>query len=146
MFLSKKCFMLVSFLVLFILGTFLSHLQEIAFAEEKIYKPDVTTVILNKEPEGISVNPLKIKLGTTIVWFNHDLEPITIRFTTKLGIACKAPVNFYSDLFGYYETGQIPQGGTASICFIYDGSYDYEVKRLVNKGEEISEGTIIARE
>ena len=144
--LSKKCFMLVSFLVLFIPGVFLSQLQEIACAEEKIHKPDVTTVILKKEPEGISVNPLKIKLGTTIVWFNHDLEPITIRFTTKLGIACKAPVNFYSDLFGYYETGQIPQGGTASICFIYDGSYDYEVKRLVNKGEEISEGTIIANE
>ena len=144
--LSKKCFMLVSFLVLFTPGVFLSNLQEIAFAEEKSYKPDVTTVILKKEPEGISVNPLKIKLGTTIVWFNHDLEPITIRFTTKLGIACKAPVNFYSDLFGYYETGQIPQGGTASICFIYDGSYDYEVKRLVNKGEEISEGTIIASE
>jgi hypothetical protein len=138
--------MLVSFLVLFIPGTFLSNLQEIALAEEKIHKPDVTTVILKKEPEGISVNPLKIKLGTTIVWFNHDLEPITIRFTTKLGIACKAPVNFYSDLFGYYETGQIPQGGTASICFIYQGSYDYEVKRLVGKGEEISEGTIIAKE
>ena len=146
MFQSKKCFMLVSFLGLFILGVFLSNLQEIAFAEEKIHNPDVTTVILKKEPEGISVNPLKIKLGTTIVWFNHDLEPITIRFTTKLGIACKAPVNFYSDLFGYYETGQIPQGGTASICFIYDGSYDYEVKRLVNKGEEISGGTIIAKE
>lgn len=144
--LSKKCFMLVSFLVLFTPGAFLSNLQESAFAEEKIHKPDVTTVILKKEPEGISVNPLKIKLGTTIVWFNHDLEPITIRFTTKLGIACKAPVNFYSDLFGYYETGQIPQGGTASICFIYDGSYDYEVKRLVGKGEEISEGTIIAKE
>jgi hypothetical protein len=68
--------MLVSFLVLFIPGTFLSNLQEIALAEEKIHKPDVTTVILKKEPEGISVNPLKIKLGTTIVWFNHDLEPI----------------------------------------------------------------------
>jgi len=50
--LSKKCFMLVSFLVLFIIGAFLSNLQEIAFAEEKIRKPDVTTVILTKSQKG----------------------------------------------------------------------------------------------
>ena len=151
MFQNKKCYLLVSFVSLFMLGTFLSTFQDITFAEEKIPKPVVKTVILKREPAGISPNPLKVKLGTTIVWFNHDPEPITIKFTTKLGIACKAPVNFYSDLFGYYETGKIPQGGTASICFIFKGMYEYEVKRIVSKGkekslEEISVGTIIAEE
>jgi hypothetical protein len=133
------------------LVAFLSNLQKIACAEESILTPAIRTVNLAKEPAGISVNPLNINLGTTIVWFNQDPEPVTIKFTTKLGLACKAPVNFYSDLFGYYETGQIPQGGTASICFIYEGSYIYEVSRIANKGEEklleeISEGKIIVNE
>jgi len=144
--LGKKCNFLLSFVLILMLSVYLFVHQEHAFAEEKIQKPDVTTVLLQKEPAGISVNPLKIKLGNTIVWFNQDPEPITIRFITKLGLACKAPVNFYSDLFGYYETSQIPQGGTASICLIEEGSYIYEVKRLVNKGEEITEGMVIVKE
>ena len=92
---------------------------------------------------------LKVKLGTTIVWFNNDPGPITIKFIEKLGIACKAPVNFYADFWGYYETVKISEGATASICFIYKGEYTYEVKRLNEEGkvrEEISTGKIIAVE
>lgn len=151
MFQKKKCYLLVLFISLFIVSTFLSTFKDTAFAEEKIPKPAIKTVILKREPAGISPNLLKVKLGTTIVWFNHDPEPVKIKFTTKLGIACKVPVNFYSDLFGYYETGKIPQGGTASICFIFKGKYEYQAKRIVSKGkekplEEISDGTIIAEE
>jgi plastocyanin len=134
-----------------VLGTLISTQQELSFAEEKILNPVVTTLILKRMPEGISENSLKVKLGTTIVWVNHDPEAVTITFTDKVGIACKAPVNFYGDLFGYYETGKISQGETASICFIYKGSYTYEVKRIISEGdgkflEEISEGTIIVEE
>ena len=151
MFQNKKCYLLLSFVLLFIVGTFVPTFKDTAFAEEIIPKPAIKTVLMKREPAGISPNPLKVKVGTTIVWFNHDPEPITIKFTTKLGIACKAPVNFYADLFGYYETGKIPQGGTASICFIFKGNYEYEVKRIVSKGkekplEEISDGLIIAEE
>lgn len=151
MFQNKKCYLLLSFVLLLIVGTFLPTFKDTAFAEEIIPQPAIKTVLLKREPAGISPNPFKVKVGTTIVWFNHDPEPITIKFTTKLGIACKAPVNFYSDLFGHYETGKIPQGGTASICFIFKGRYEYEVKRIVSKGkekplEEISDGSIIAEE
>lgn len=120
----------------------------IAFAmpQEKI-----ETILLNREPAGISPKTLKVKLGTTIVWFNAGQEPITVNFIDKLGVACKAPVNFHADLFGHYETSTIEKGGTASICFIFQGEYSYEVKRLIpggqdNPTEEISTGRIIAVE
>ena len=107
-------------------------------------------ITLKHEPEGITPARLKVKLGTTIVWFNSDPGPITVTFLDKLGIACKVPVNFYADIWGNYETAAIPQAGTASICFIYKGTYKYEVKRLMQEGEtakeEISTGTIIAEE
>ena len=111
----------------------------------------IETIILKREPAGISPKTLKVKLGTTIVWFNAGEEPITVNFIDKLGVACKAPVNFHSDLFGHYETSTIERGGTASICFIFQGEYAYEVKRLIpqpqgNTGEEISTGRIIAVE
>ena len=60
------------------------------------------------------------------------------------------PVNFHADIGGNYETGAIPEGGTASICFIYKGTYKFEVKRLVEKNgqqeEQIQTGTINAHE
>jgi plastocyanin len=147
----KKGYVIGLLIVCFTLVTLLSLSHNAAFAQQKKAAEPVKTVILKKEPAGISPNSLKVKLGTTIVWVNSDPEPVTIKFIQKLGIACKVPVNFYADLFGYYETTAIPQAGTASICFIYQGEYDYEVKRLVSKGtekqgEEISTGKITAEE
>jgi plastocyanin len=111
----------------------------------------IETVILKREPVGIFPKTLEIKLGTTIAWLNAGQEPITIQFIDKLGVACKAPVNFHSDLFGHYETSLIETGGTASICFIFKGTYSYEVRRLIpnEQGdpiEEIATGRIVATE
>jgi len=149
MFQTKKSCVAVIFFSFFMLCVLSSDLNSNAFAEDKASEEVIKTIILQKEPAGISPKTLKVKLGTTIVWLNNDPGPITIKFIEKLGIACKVPVNFYADLWGYYETGTIPQGGTASICFIYKGEYTYEVKRLTEKGkvrEEISTGKIIAVE
>lgn len=147
---KNRCFVILV-VSLFTLCVLSSSLGGNALADEKITEVAIKTITLKREPSGISPNPLKVKLGTTIVWFNGDPETVTIKFIDKLGIACKAPVNFYSDLWGYYETGRIPQGGTASICFIFKGDYKYEVKRLVvsKKGrptEQISTGKVIAVE
>lgn len=97
-----------------------------------------------KTPESLTA-----KLGTTIVWHNEGPGPVTIKFITKIGIACAAPMNFYADLLGYYETSAVPQGGTASLCFIEEGTYEYEVKRLMGKDKEkqvemISRGKVIS--
>jgi hypothetical protein len=139
------CF-LSCFLLTGTLAIFHDHPYVFAMPQEKI-----ETVILKREPVGISPKTLEIKLGTTIVWLNAGQEPITIQFIDKLGVACKAPVNFHSDLFGHYETNLIETGGTASICFIFKGTYSYEVRRLIpnEQGdpiEEIATGRIVATE
>ena len=147
----KKASVAVGLVLFFTAFIFILALNQSIVAKEQMPKETIKTVTLKKEPVGIAPNPLEVKLGTTIVWFNNDKGPITIKFTDKLGVACKVPVNFYGDLMGYYETRIIPEGGTASICFIYKGDYAYEVKRLIDEGkgnqiEEISTGKIIAVE
>jgi plastocyanin len=103
-------------------------------------------VVLKGDFQAISPDPLKVKQGTTVIWVNEGKEPVSILIKTKVGIACKNPVNFYNDLFGYYETGQVLPGATASICFIDKGKYEYEVKRMIGKEkpvEKILPATII---
>jgi hypothetical protein len=103
-------------------------------------------IVLKSDFKAISPDPLKVKQGTSIIWVNESKEPVSINIKTKVGIACKNPVNFYGDLFGHYETGQIPSGATASICFIQKGKFEYEVKRMIggdNPVEKILAATII---
>ena len=150
MFSSKKGFLIALLFSSFMVIVFLVAFQNTVVAEKAVPKEKVKMITLKQEPEGITPVRLKVKLGTTIVWFNSDPGPITVTFLDKLGIACKVPVNFYADIWGNYETAAIPQSGTASICFIYKGTYKYEVKRLMQEGEtakeEISTGIIIAEE
>jgi len=96
----------------------------------------VQLITLKGEAGTVSPESLKAKLGTTVVWYNSGPGPVTIKFTTRLGIACSAPVNFFADMFGNYESSAIPEGGTASICFIGEGEYSYTVRWLVSKGKE----------
>jgi hypothetical protein len=53
-------------------------------------------------------------------------------------------------LLGYYETSKIPHGGTASICLIEEGKYEYEVRRLMKDdsgqpAEQIAKATVIVK-
>jgi plastocyanin len=150
MFSSKKGFLITLLFSSFMVIVFLLIFQNTVVAEKAVPKEKAKMITLKQEPEGIAPARLKVKLGTTIVWFNSDPGPITVTFLDKLGIACKVPVNFYADIWGNYETAAIPQSGTASLCFIYKGTYKYEVKRLMKEGEtakeEISTGIIVAEE
>ena len=114
----KRASVTVVLVLFFTAFIFLLVINQSIFAKEQKPTETIKTVTLKKEPVGITPNPLEVKLGTTIVWFNNDKGSITIKFTDKLGIACKVPVNFYGDLMGYYETPIMHEGGTASICFI----------------------------
>jgi plastocyanin len=103
-------------------------------------------VVLKGDFQAITPDPLKVKQGETIIWVNEGKEPISILIKTKVGMACKNPVNFYADLFGHYETGQILPGATASICIIDKGKFEYEVKRMIGQDkpvEKILPATII---
>ncbi len=94
-------------------------------------------VILKSDMLAVTPDPLKVKQGATVIWINEGTEPVSIKIKTKVGIACKNPVNFYADIFGYYETGQILSGATASICFIHKGKYEYEVKRVIGEDKPV---------
>ena len=150
MFNSRKTLSGTLFIAFLLTSFFVVAFHGAALAEDAKPKEEVAMITLKQQPEGISPTSLKVKLGTTIVWVNSDPGPVTIKFLDKLGIACKVPVNFHADVWGNYETGAIPEGGTASICFIYKGTYRYEVKRLVEKdgkqGEQVQTGTINAHE
>ena len=101
MFSIKKGFLITLLFSTFMFIVFLVALQNRAIAEKLVPKQTaVKTITLNHEPEGITPARLKVKLGTTIVWFNSDPGPITVTFLDKLGIACKVPVNFYADILG----------------------------------------------
>jgi len=150
MFNSKKAYYGTLLIVIFLASVFMVAFHDSVRAEDAQLKEAVAMITLKQEPTGITPTSLKVKLGTTIVWVNSDPGPVTIKFLDKLGIACKVPVNFHADIWGNYETGSIPEGGTASICFIYKGAYKFEVKRLVEKGgqqeEQIQTGIITAHE
>jgi plastocyanin len=142
---TKKILLFALVLSFVVVGTFLSFAVSPALAGETAQlitlKGDAGTII---SPESV-----KVKLGTTVVWYNSGPGPVKIEFTTKIGLACSVPVNFYADLFGHYESAAIPESGTASICFIGEGEYDYTVKRTVKKGtaepvEVVSKGKIIS--
>lgn len=141
---TKKTFLFALVISFLVVGTVLSFSVSPALSGEPLQ-----LITLKGESGTVSPDALKAKLGTTVVWYNSGPGPVTIKFTTRLGIACSAPVNFYSDMFGNYESVAIPEGGTASICFIAEGEYSYTVRRLVSKGQEkphevVSGGKIIS--
>ena len=93
-------------------------------------------VVLQGGAVEISPANAQASQGDTIAWLNMGPGPVTIKFITRIGLACTAPTNFYGDLLGNYETSAIPPGGTASICMILPGEYTYEVRRLSDKNKE----------
>jgi len=85
-------------------------------------------VIINQYEE---VKPISIisQPGTTVIWVNHSRMPVEILFLDKkVTAACGSPVNFFVGRGRAYESGKIPFGGTASLCFLEKGKYDYMIK------------------
>ena len=78
---------------------------------------------------GPSPAKLTSKQGTTVVWINNISEPVEILFLDKkVVLACGSSVNFFVGKDGAYESAKIPFGGTASLCFLEKGEYNYVVK------------------
>ena len=76
-------------------------------------------------PTNLAVNP-----GTTVIWVNHSRDPIEILFLDrKVTLACGSPINFFIGKDGAYESAKIPFGGTASLCFLEKGRFDYMFKK-----------------
>jgi plastocyanin len=110
--------------------------QKLATAGEAKLKTYLHKVVLSNSPEGISPSTIRLKQGDTVVWYNTDKEPVVISFIEKLGIVCSPIINFYADPSGAYKTQSIPRGGTASLCFIRPGTYEFEATRILQKDKE----------
>ncbi len=78
---------------------------------------------------GLNPATLQASPGTTVIWVNHSSQPAEIHFLEKkVTLACGAPVNFVIGEDGSYESAKIPFGGTASLCFVEKGKFEYEYK------------------
>jgi plastocyanin len=86
----------------------------------------ISKIVTISTLEGIMPNTVTSSPGTTVVWVNHDRMPIEILFLDKkVVLACGSPVNFFIGKDGAYESAKIPFGGTASLCFLEKGKYEY---------------------
>jgi len=89
----------------------------------------INKVVTVKTYEGLVPATLRSEPGTTVIWVNHSPQPVEILFLDKkVVLACGAPVNFFVGKDGAYESGKIPFGGTASLCFTEKGKYEYVFK------------------
>jgi hypothetical protein len=135
--------LIINFTLMFLLET-------PVMAEEENLQPHLYQIILSNSEEGISPNPVFLKQGNTVVWYNKDKESVVITFLQKLDIVCSPIINFYADPSGSYKTEALPLGGTASLCFIKPGEYEYEARRILNPGkkkpkEKVSKGKVIVK-
>ena len=81
----------------------------------------------------VRVDPelLVVKKGTCVVWINWArTTEVKVKFNE--GKRCKdntkAPVGFKLDELGCYVTDYIPEGGTSSLLFDQQGTFDYVVE------------------
>lgn len=100
------------------------------FAEEKTDETKIINKIVTiSDREGIKPATLSSEPGTTVIWINQSKQPVEILFLDKkVTLACGSPVNFFVGKDGAYESGKIPFGGTASLCFTEKGRFDYVYK------------------
>ncbi|KPJ58843.1 MAG: hypothetical protein AMJ42_02515 [Deltaproteobacteria bacterium DG_8] len=89
----------------------------------------INKIVTISAREGARPETLTSQPGTTVVWVNHSSSPLEILFLDKkVTLACGSPVNFFIGKDGAYESAKIPFGGTASLCFMEKGKYDYIIK------------------
>jgi len=113
----------------------------------------ITKTVFIKPYEVLQPPSLTSKQGTTIIWVNNSKFPVKIHFINKkVTLACGSPSNFSIGEDGTYETARISRGGTASLCFLEKGKYNYIVtssRTLMLEGKQKkrkeSRGTIIIK-
>lgn len=114
----------VIFILMFYLPVLTFAAEEKAEEEIKIINK---TVVLSAS-EGPKPATITSEPGTTVIWLNRSRHPIEILFLDKqVVLACGSPVNFIVGKGGAYESAKIPFGGTASLCFLEKGRFDYKV-------------------
>ena len=117
-----------------------------SLAEEKKNVAHMHIINVSSISENSSSNNVTIKKGDTVLWYNQDNDNIIINFLSPMNYVCSPLINFNADEHGYYTTDKIPRGGTASLCFVKKGEYDFEVKKMVEwKNKVLGEKTFSAK-
>ena len=117
-------------------------------AEEETEELKITNKIITiGDHEGLRPLSLTSKPGTAVIWVNNSRFPIELLFLDKkVVLACGSPVNFFVGKDGAYESNKIPSGGTASLCFMEKGKYEYKIQSsktfYVGRIERGFQGTI----
>ena len=118
---------IIALFVIVLVGIYLAGL--LLAAEDKNAELKIVNKIITVDYEGTRPVTLTSKPGTTVVWVNNSRFPIEILFLDKqVTLACGTPVNFFIGGDKTYESNKIPSGGTASLCFLEEGIYEYKVK------------------
>jgi len=91
-------------------------------------KPTGITKIITMVGWDVTPTHLEINRGDTVIWTAID-QPAMVYFAegTPVRLACISPTRFYLNEEGAYTSGIIPMGGTASLCFVEPGTFDYAV-------------------
>ena len=91
------------------------------------------TAQIRLEPETILVSK-----GTCVIWNNWTgAQEVIVKFEEgkKCDDVTDAPVGFKLDAANCFVTDLIPFGGTSSLRFVEEGSYDYVVEALKAKAK-----------
>ena len=130
----RKVAAVVMFVCIIVLSGIMCTAEEKGAAQQAAPGTEEEVTISNRivkinEREGASPSILVTSPGTTVIWVNHSKSPLEVLFLDKkVTLACGSPVNFFVGKDGAYESGKIPFGSTASLCFTEKGKYDYIVK------------------
>ena len=115
-----------------VLSASFSYSAEEKDQELKLVNRTVTIVTTESARDDMKpvVDPVNLnsKPGTTVIWVNFSKTPVELLFLDKkVTTACGSPVNFFVGKNGAYESAKIPFGGTASLCFLEKGKFEYMV-------------------
>ncbi|MBI3989041.1 MAG: hypothetical protein HY347_05435 [candidate division NC10 bacterium] len=105
--------------------------------------PHKTSKVISLAGGTVSPETLEITRGDTVIWFAVD-QPAMVYFSegTPVKLACVAPTRFRLNEEEAYTSGLIPPGGTASLCFVEPGTFNYAVffRGGVEAGGRVSPG------
>ena len=142
----KKIFLCT--MLLCCLGFFYSAGLSSSSEEETAQGKIVNKIVIINEYEEVNPLVLTSTPGTTVIWVNNSRTPVEILFYDKqVTLSCGSPVNFFVGRGGVYESNKIPFGGTASLCFVENGTFEYKIKSsrtfYMKRIERDSKGKIV---
>ena len=104
--------------------------------------------------ESIRVEPesLWISKGTCVIWVNRAAAPevkIVFEDGKKCSSVSEAPTGFSLDHENCYVTSWLPLGGTSSLRFKEEGTFEYAIDvtggDIGEKGKRVAKGRIVVR-